>query len=124
MSKKFLGIIICTAGLLAACGEKPKEPVVINDNMESYILDGEVVNRPLDASGNNTISAQKGSTFSLTNILSAMYGDNIEVSNIRCTKGTGEINGDSITVYSDIVLEFNLAVEGNTSAKKMNVVIE
>lgn len=122
--KKIIPFMVLLCIPLTACGNNTQEKQSADFIGESYIVDGEVISRPLNASDSNTISVKKGDSFSLTNVLSAIYGDDIDISNIRCTKGVGEVNGDTVKVHSDIELEFSLTIEDITNTKKMYVVIE
>lgn len=132
MIKKILFATLITLSItpLAACGTKEEERTVATveggDDFagDVSIVDGEVVTKPVTAADSNTISVKKDSTIVLTNILSAMYGDNIEITGISCTKGVSEVNGDSVTVLSNTVLEFYLTVDGQTSHKKLNIIAE
>lgn len=130
MIKKIAIITLMSVGILplTACG-KPKEEKTVatvegGDNFtgEVSIVDGEIVTKPVNTSDPDTISAKKGSTIILSDILSAMYGDNIETTGIRCTNGVSEVNGDSVKVLSNTVLEFYLTVDGQTSHKELNII--
>ena len=130
MIKKVISLTllsITTTISLIACGNPQEKTEALISGQEEFlgevsVVDGEVVTSPVNTSAKDTISIPIGKTVSLPDILSAMYGDNIEVRDIVCTKGVGEVNGDSVTVRGNAVIEFNLTYEGQTSHQTLKII--
>lgn len=111
-----IGTIIGTSIFLGACGQAKEVPVQTEEAEfnDVSIEDGEIVTKP-----QKSLTVKPGETIDFKDIMSAMYGDDIEITDIMCSNGT--VEDGMVTIEGDSVVNYTLTLNGKTTQESIKI---